>query len=155
MGELINGKAVSKQVLSDVKTRVQRLQQAGITPGLGIIKVGNNPASEVYVRTKIRRAKKQGIDARLYELGENATQDDVMGLVKQLNDDPATHGFIVQLPLPDHLSADPVLSAVSPDKDVDGFHPYNLGMLVTGKSGFVPATALGVLSLIDFTGVNL
>jgi methylenetetrahydrofolate dehydrogenase (NADP+)/methenyltetrahydrofolate cyclohydrolase len=112
------------------------------------------PASEVYVRTKLRRARKNGIDATLYELGPDATQTEVMDLVERLNNDPATHGFIVQLPLPDQISADDVLAAVAPHKDVDGFHPYNVGMLVTGGEGFVPATALGVLSLIDSTGVD-
>ena len=155
MGELINGRKISRDVLGRVADHVNRLKSQGILPGLGIIKVGHDPASEVYVRTKIKKAKKVGINARLYELDENASQGQVMDLVLRLNRDPATHGFIVQLPLPGHLDTDAILNAVAPQKDVDGFHPCNLGLLAIGKPRFVPATAVGIMTLIDSTGVRL
>ena len=155
MSELISGKAVSKLVLRQVRAGVETLKAHGITPGLGIIRIGNNPASEVYVRTKLKKAKKQGMNAKLLQLGDDATHEQVMALVDQMNQDPAIHGFIVQLPLPKQVDEDVVLKAVLPEKDVDGFHPYNLGLLMTGEPAFVPATALGVMSLIDSTGVDI
>lgn len=152
--ELISGKAVSKEVLRKVRDGVEILKNHGVTPGLGIIRIGSNPASEVYVRTKLKKAKKQGINAKILHLGDDATHDQVMELVNKMNLDPEIHGFIVQLPLPKQVIEETVLKAVLPEKDVDGFHPCNLGLLMAGKPAFVPATALGVMSLIDSTGVN-
>lgn len=155
MGELISGKDISKQVLKKVRAGVDVLKSHGITPGLGIIRIGSNPASEVYVRTKIKKAKKQGMNTRLYQLGGDATEAQVLELVDKMNKDPEIHGFIVQLPLPKQVDEDKVLQTVLPGKDVDGFHPCNLGLLTTGKERFVPATALGVMSLIDSTGIDV
>ncbi|HZQ74442.1 MAG TPA: bifunctional methylenetetrahydrofolate dehydrogenase/methenyltetrahydrofolate cyclohydrolase FolD [Burkholderiales bacterium] len=150
---ILDGKALAAQVLSGAKKEVERLAQRGIAPGLAVILAGEDPASRVYVRNKVRACGETGIRSRLVELPSAVTEEKLMSCVAELNADPAIHGILVQLPLPKQVDAARVLDAVSPAKDVDGFHPENLGALVAGTPRLVPCTPAGIMRLIEHAGV--
>jgi len=153
---VLDGKALAKEVRKGAKALAARFaERAGRKPSLRVVMVGEHPASAVYVRNKRRAAKKVGLDYDEHHLPENATQKELLELVESLNRDDGVDGFIVQLPLPDQLDPQPVLLAIDPDKDVDGFHPVNLGRLVAGAPGLAPCTPVGCLKLIDEAGVDL
>lgn len=152
---LIDGIAIARVVRAECAIRIKRLAEKGIVPGLAVIMVGNNPASSVYVRNKIRACKEVGIKSQRYLFDENAVASEIISCIQELNADPAVHGILVQLPLPQHINLQPVLHTINPDKDVDGFHLYNVGALVSGESVFPPCTPYGVLRLLEHEKIPL
>lgn len=148
----IDGKAISDQIKEEAALEAQKLQRQGITPCLAVILVGNDPASMVYVNNKKKACEKVGILSRSYELPEDTEEKDLLALVEQLNMDNSVHGVLVQLPLPPQIDEEKVILAVDPKKDVDCFHPLNVGLLHTGQKGFLPCTPAGVLELIERSG---
>lgn len=148
----IDGKAISDQIKEEAALEAQELQRQGITPCLAVVLVGNDPASMVYVNNKKKACEKVGILSRSYELPEDTEEKDLLALVEQLNMDNSVHGVLVQLPLPPQIDEEKVILAVDPKKDVDCFHPLNVGLLYTGQKGFLPCTPAGVLELIEHSG---
>lgn len=148
----IDGKAISDQIKEEDALEAQKLQRQGITPCLAVVLVGNDPASMVYVNNKKKACEKVGILSRSYELPEDTEEKDLLALVEQLNMDNSVHGVLVQLPLPPQIDEEKVILAVDPKKDVDCFHPLNVGLLHTGQKGFLPCTPAGVLELIERSG---
>ena len=156
---LIDGKDFAANVRQRVAAHVTRLKQDGITPGLAVVLVGEDPASEVYVRNKGIQTREVGLNSYEHKLPADTTQDALMALIGRLNADADVHGILVQLPLPDHLDAEAVLNAIDPGKDVDGFHILNVGLLATGQKAMVPCTPLGCLMMLrdrlgDLSGLN-
>ncbi|HWB44419.1 MAG TPA: bifunctional methylenetetrahydrofolate dehydrogenase/methenyltetrahydrofolate cyclohydrolase FolD [Hyphomicrobiaceae bacterium] len=152
---IIDGVAVAREVRAGCRNRVLRLKDAGIVPGLAVLMVGNNPASEVYVRNKVRACSEVGVASQVFRFAPDTMPDAVTRRIAELNEDPAVHGILVQLPLPPHFSLPAVLGTISPDKDVDGFHLYNVGGLVLGNTVFPPCTPYGVLRLLEHEGVEI
>ncbi len=158
MADIIDGRAVARQLDETTKAEVDALVAAGHpAPGLTVILVGEDGASQVYVRRKIKACEKVGIKSTEHRLPADTSQEDLLALIEQLNDDPEVHGILCQVPLPDHIDTRLVLRSIRPEKDVDGFHPVNVGRLSTGTGGIVPCTPLGVMMLIhtvipDLTG---
>ena len=148
----IDGKAISDQIKEETALEAQELQRQGIIPCLAVVLVGNDPASMVYVNNKKKACEKVGILSRSYELPEDTEEKDLLALVEQLNMDNSVHGVLVQLPLPPQIDEEKVILAVDPKKDVDCFHPLNVGLLHTGQKGFLPCTPAGVLELIERSG---
>lgn len=148
----IDGKAISDQIKEEAALEAQKLQRQGITPCLAVVLVGNDPASMVYVNNKKKACEKVGILSRSYELPEDTEEKDLLALVEQLNMDNSVHGVLVQLPLPPQIDEEKVILTVDPKKDVDCFHPLNVGLLHTGQKGFLPCTPAGVLELIERSG---
>ena len=157
---IIDGKAFAGEVIGKVAEHVVRLKDTvGLTPGLAVVLVGEDPASEVYVRSKGKRTVEVGMASFEHRLAADTTQDTLVGLVDELNVDPAVHGILVQLPLPDHMDEALVLGRIDPTKDVDGFHISNVGLLATGQKAMVPCTPLGCLMMLreqyeDLSGLN-
>lgn len=148
--QLIDGKAIAANVRAEVARSIREIEaQTGKTPGLALIRVGDDPASEVYVRGKAKACKETGMASFEHILPEATTQDELLALLRRLNSDPAVHGILVQLPLPKQISADLVLELLAPEKDVDGFGPRSAGALFTGRPGLRPCTPLGCLRLLD------
>lgn len=155
---LIDGKATAAQIQEEVRAEVEKLKaERGIVPGLATVLVGENPASQFYVRSKRKRCSEVGIRSFGYELPETASQEEVEGLVAELNANPEVHGILVQLPLPRHLDEERVLAAIGIEKDVDGFHPVNIGRLaMKGREPmFVPCTPAGCIELLDRYGIRI
>ena len=153
---VLDGKAVAKKVRDEVKARAEAFAAAhGRKPGLHVVLVGDDPASQVYVRNKERAAAKAGLEGQVHRLPGDTTQADLEALVAKLNADPAIDGILVQLPLPGHLEAQPVLDAIDPSKDVDGLTALNAGLLVDGRDGLRPCTPSGCMRLIEETGADL
>ena len=153
---IIDGKAVAKQVREEVRRDTERLRDDhGVVPGLGVVLVGEDPASRLYVRNKEKACAEAGIRSVEHLLPASVTQHELLDLIGRLNQDPAIHGILVQLPLPDHIAAGRILEAVSPAKDVDGFHPVNQGLLLSGGAGFKPCTPLGIMRLLDSVDCEL
>ena len=158
--DIIDGKAIALELRTKVATGVGKLKaETGVTPGLAVVLVGNDPASGVYVRSKARQTEEAGMASFKHVLDADVGNDRLLGLVADLNEDSRVHGILVQLPLPSHLDAESVINAISPSKDVDGFHVSNAGRLFTGQQAFVPCTPLGCLKLLrmqhgDLTGLN-
>ena len=150
MAEIIDGRAVAKKLDAETKAQVDALVAAGKPrPGLAVILVGNDPASEVYVGRKIKKCAEVGIVNFEHRLPAESSQEEVLSLIARLNEDSAVHGILCQVPLPEHIDTGMVLRAIIPSKDVDGFHPVNVGRLSTGTGGIVPCTPLGVMKLLD------
>ena len=152
---IMDGNAVGKAVRGRLSARVQALAKRGVTPGLAVILVGENPASRVYVRNKVKACADTGIHSVLVEYPADATADTVLGRIRELNADPTIHGILVQLPLPPHIDVDDVLATISPSKDVDGFHIESLGALLAGKPDFQPCTPHGVMEILDHYEIPL
>ncbi len=153
--QIIDGKAIGKAVRAEVATEVARLTEQGIVPGLTVVLVGEDPASQVYVRMKGRACDEAGMKSGTVRLPTTVTEAELLDAIDQLNADPAVHGMLVQLPLPDHINEANVLLRIDPRKDVDGFHPINVGKLVTGDpSGFKPATPYGVQEMLIRSGIE-
>ena len=147
--EIIDGKAFAGKVRGKVAEEVARLKQShGITPGLAVVLVGEDPASQVYVRSKGKMTVEVGMKSEEHRLDADTSQDDLLALIERLNGDDSIHGILVQLPLPDHMDEDAVINAISPAKDVDGFHISNVGLLGTGQKAMVPCTPLGCLMML-------
>ena len=153
---IIDGKGIAAEIRGDLKKQVAELTAQGKTPGLEVILVGDDPASTVYVRNKERACKEVGINSTVHRLPAETTREELLGLIEKLNNDATVHGILVQLPLPSHLDEDEVINAISPKKDVDGFHPINAGKLLIGDDdAFVACTPAGVLELVKRTGVPI
>ncbi|GAA5618841.1 bifunctional methylenetetrahydrofolate dehydrogenase/methenyltetrahydrofolate cyclohydrolase FolD [Brucella anthropi] len=163
MAQLIDGKKLAEDVVSTVKTETEKLVAAtGIVPGIAVVIVGEDPASQVYVASKSKKAKECGFHSVQHDLPETASEQELLDLIESLNKDPAIHGILVQLPLPKHIDSGRVIQTISPDKDVDGFHFINVGKLGTGEveTAFVPCTPAGAMIMIerihgrDLSGLN-
>jgi methylenetetrahydrofolate dehydrogenase (NADP+)/methenyltetrahydrofolate cyclohydrolase len=151
---VIDGKQIAAKVRGEVAERVEQLQARGVTPGLTVVRVGEDPASAIYVRGKRKACEEVGIRSVEHHLPAATTQRELMALVARLNADPSVHGILVQLPLPDQIDEDPVLDAIDPRKDSDGFHPFNVGCLWTGKPAPRACTPRGIMRLLDEAGVD-
>ncbi|MDH3201584.1 MAG: bifunctional methylenetetrahydrofolate dehydrogenase/methenyltetrahydrofolate cyclohydrolase FolD [Myxococcales bacterium] len=155
MAELIDGKALAKEVRAEVKTRAEAFAaKHGRAPGLHVVLVGEDPASQVYVRNKERAAGKAGIAGEVHRLPAETTEADLLALVAELNAAPDIDGILVQLPLPDHLDDQMIVDAIDPSKDVDGLHPFNAGLLVVGRKGLRPCTPSGCMRMLEHVGCN-
>lgn len=154
MAQIIDGKEISGQIKAELKETLDSWAARGITAALAVVQVGHDPASDVYVRNKKRACEALGIRSLSYELPETVSQEELLCLVEELNGREDVDGILVQLPLPRHIEEKAVLNAVSPEKDVDGFHPCNAGALSCGEDGFVPATPAGILELLKRSGIE-
>ena len=157
--KILDGKAVSLKVKESVKVRADELKKFGVEPTLAVVLVGEDKASQTYVRAKEKACNEYGIKSVAHRLSENTTQNELLALINVLNLDDSIHGILVQLPLPKHIDTNVVLAAIDPRKDVDGFHAVNVGKLVSGLDGFVPCTPLGVMEIlkeydIEVAGLN-
>ncbi|MGN0521397.1 MAG: bifunctional methylenetetrahydrofolate dehydrogenase/methenyltetrahydrofolate cyclohydrolase FolD [Eubacterium sp.] len=155
MSQIIDGKAVSKQVRQRVALQTEQLKEKGITPGLAVIIVGNDPASQVYVKNKEKACDEVGFYSEKFALSENTTQEELNSLVRELNSRKEINGILCQLPLPKHLDDKEVINLIDPIKDVDAFHPVNVGAIMIGDYNFLPCTPAGVMELIHSTGVDI
>lgn len=155
MAILIDGKAIAAQIKEELKEQVAAMKADGKNVCLAVVQVGEDPASSVYVRNKKRACEYIGIESRSYELKEETTQEELIRLVDTLNQDPQVDGILVQLPLPGQIDEDAVIRAISPKKDVDGFHPMNVGKMFVGEECFVPCTPAGVIELLKRSGISI
>jgi len=156
MGELIDGKVVSQHIRDEIAQGAEKLKsEKGITPGLAAVLVGDDPASEIYVRNKRKACAAVGIYSEEHKLPAETTEEELLALVDKLNNDPKIHGILVQLPLPGHINEPKVLRAVSPLKDVDGFHPYNVGLLIEGNPRFISCTPHGIIKMLDYYNIDI
>jgi methylenetetrahydrofolate dehydrogenase (NADP+)/methenyltetrahydrofolate cyclohydrolase len=152
---IIDGKAVAARIRAELEGEIAGLEEKhAVTPGLAVILVGENPASQVYVRSKNAACRRIGIRSEQHTLDAGTSEAELSALVRRLNDDPRIHGILVQLPLPAHIDARRVLNGIRPDKDVDGFHPVNLGKLMLGEPGFRPCTPLGIQQLLAHAEID-
>lgn len=148
--QLIDGKAISARIRQELRERVDRRVAAGVRrPGLAVVLLGEDPASKIYVRNKIIACREAGYESRSYDLPSSTTQDELLLLIDELNIDDTVDGILVQLPLPDHVNDNDIIEAISPAKDVDGFHPCNVGLLAQRRPGLRPCTARGIMQLLD------
>jgi methylenetetrahydrofolate dehydrogenase (NADP+)/methenyltetrahydrofolate cyclohydrolase len=156
MASIIDGKAVAKEVQKQIKEEVEGLERRwGLAPGLAVVLVGDDPGSHIYVRNKEKACKEVGIKSFEHLLPATISEKELLALIQQLNKDKQIHGILVQLPLPPHIRAERILEAVSPHKDIDGFHPVSQGMLVLGGDGFKPCTPLGIMKLLASVGCDI
>ncbi len=153
--KLIDGKAVSADVKASVAQENAKLREQGINVGLAVVIVGNNPASRVYVNNKKKACAEVGFESFEYALPEETTQEELITLVKKLNDDRSVNGILVQLPLPSHIDENAIINTIFPEKDVDAFHPENVGHIMIGDYAFLPCTPAGVMELIHSTGTDV
>jgi methylenetetrahydrofolate dehydrogenase (NADP+)/methenyltetrahydrofolate cyclohydrolase len=155
MGTIIDGKAVAKEIQKEVKEEVDGLKRRwGMAPGLGVVLVGDDPASHLYVKNKEKACKEVGIRSEEHLLPATASEKELLSLIHNLNRNKEIHGILVQLPLPAHIRSEKILEAVSPHKDIDGFHPVNQGLLLSGGEGFQPCTPMGIMKLLDSVGCD-
>ena len=156
MAQLIDGKRISAEIRQEIKAETEQFKQEyGYAPGLAVVIVGEDPASQVYVRNKARACEEVGFYSEVYRLPEQTEQAELNALVDRLNADAKIHGILVQLPLPKHLDENGVLLRIDPDKDVDAFHPYNVGKIMIGDYRFLPCTPAGVMALLERSGVEI
>lgn len=153
--QILDGKAMSAELRAEIAQRVAALKERGVTPGLAVILVGNNPASEIYVRNKGKGCEETGMYSRTINLPEQTSQAELESEIEKLNADPAIHGILVQLPMPKHLDEQAALAKILPEKDVDGFHLINAGHMMTGTEGVIACTPRGALYMIKSTGIDL
>lgn len=155
MAQLIDGKLISAQIKDELKEEVAQLKRQGITPCLAVIQVGNDPASSVYVNNKKKACAYIGIESLSYELAETISQDALLELISELNENEKVNGILVQLPLPKHIDENAVIEAITPSKDVDGFHPETVGNMCIGTRGFLPCTPAGVIQLLKRSNIEI
>lgn len=155
MSRIIDGKAIAAQIKDELKEEVTRLKDSGISVGLAVIQVGDDPASSIYVNNKKKACEYVGIDSVSYELPGDTSEEELLALISRLNQDGRVNGILVQLPLPEHIDEETVITAISPDKDVDGFHTESAGRLLVGKMGFLPCTPAGIIQLIRRSGYSV
>lgn len=155
MARIIDGKQISKEVRAEIAAECAALSERGIVPGLAVIIVGTDPASQVYVRNKKKACEEVGFHSEVYELPEETTEAELLALVERLNGDSAIHGILVQLPLPKHLDDKLIIDHIDPNKDVDAFHPVNVGKIMIGDYDFLPCTPAGVMVLLEKSGVDV
>ena len=150
----MDGKALSAKVRGSILAETEELKKKGVTPGLAVIIVGNDPASEIYVRNKEKACAECGFYSEKYALPAETSQEELLGLIDQLNKSPQISGILCQMPVPDHISEQAVIDAIDPKKDVDAFHPVNVGKIMVGNFDFVPCTPAGVMELLDEYGID-
>jgi len=156
MTQIIDGKSLAAKIRQEVKQEVEALQREhDIVPGLAVVLVGDDPASHAYVKMKAKACKEVGFYSIVHEMPDTISQEEIVGTLEMMNDNPRIDGILVQLPLPKHIDTDRILEVITPSKDVDGFHPYNVGRLVTNLDGFVPCTPLGVMKMFEAYGIEL
>ena len=155
MAQLIDGKLISTQIKDELKAEVTELKEKGVVPCLAVIQVGNDPASSVYVNNKKKACAYIGIESKAFELEETITQEELLALVEELNQDQSVNGILVQLPLPKHIDENAVIHAIAPEKDVDGFHPETVGNMCIGSAGFLPCTPAGVIQLLKRSNIQI
>ena len=155
MAKIIDGKSIAQQIRCEIKEETKQLIQQGVRPGLAVVIVGEDSASKVYVRNKIKGCEEVGFYSENYELPAETTEDELLGLIQKLNNDPAIHGILVQLPLPKHLDEYKVIAAIDPKKDVDAFHIQNVGKIMLGQYDFLPCTPAGVMKLLEYSGIDV
>ena len=153
--KIIDGKAVAKEIRSEISERVAELKKKGVTPGLAVILVGENPASQLYVSFKEKACIELGMYSRKIDLLATLTQEELLNIIHELNEDNQIHGILIQLPLPKQIDTNKIIEAISPEKDVDGFHPIDLGRMITGQDAFLSCTPYGILKLLKFSGIEL
>lgn len=152
---IINGKEIGQEIRKSIAKRVQLLKEQGVTPGLAVILVGNNPASQTYVRNKQKSCEAIGIFSELIQLPEEVTEEELLVQIRSLNNRNDIHGILVQLPLPKHIDEDKVIATISPDKDVDGFSPVSVGKMMLGQETYLPCTPFGVMKLLEYSGIDI
>ena len=152
---ILSGLEASKALYSSLESRISHLKDRGIVPGLAAVLVGNNPASEIYVKNKTKKFESLGLKTDVFRLEETVSEDELLSLISKLNTDSEFHGILVQLPLPKHIDSEKVLNAIIPTKDVDGFHPENAGLLSIGKPRFVPCTPKGIMFILRHFNIDL
>jgi methylenetetrahydrofolate dehydrogenase (NADP+)/methenyltetrahydrofolate cyclohydrolase len=152
---IIDGKTIAQEVRAEWKARADVLKARGVTPGLAVIIVGEDPASKVYVANKVKACAELGLHSEHVVMSADTSEEMLLSKIAALNADPKIHGILVQLPVPKHINSDKVLNAISPDKDVDGFHPVNVGALATGNMRFAPCTPYGCMKLLEKAGVSV
>ncbi len=152
---ILSGLEASKALYSSLEDRIAELKKHNIVPGLAAVLVGNNPASEIYVRNKTKKFEALGLKTELYRLNENVSDEELLSLIDKLNSDSKFHGILVQLPLPKHINSEKVLNMIAPIKDVDGFHPENAGLLSIGKPRFIPCTPKGMMYILKYFNIDL
>ena len=155
MAKLINGKEISQQIKDELKEKVAKLKVEGTEICLAVIQVGNDPASTVYVGNKKKACAYIGIESRAFELPEETTEEELLSIIADLNADDTVHGILVQLPVPKHINEEKIINAISPKKDVDGFHPESVGSLCIGKKGFVSCTPAGIIQLLKRSDIEI
>lgn len=155
MAKIIDGKLISKQIKDELKSKVESLKSEGKEVCLAVIQVGCDPASTVYVGNKKKACEYIGIKSLAYELPEETTEEELLGIIGKLNEDDSVHGILVQLPVPKHINEEHIINAISPAKDVDGFHPASVGALSIGKKGFVSCTPAGIIQLLKRSGIEI
>lgn len=153
--QVINGKEIVSAYRTQIKEQVEQLAQQGVRPGLAVVIVGDDPASHVYVRNKAKACEEAGMRSEVYKLAEQTPETEVLALISKLNEDSAIHGILVQSPLPRHISEERVVEAIAVEKDVDCFHPVNVGNLMIGKKGPAPCTPAGVIEILKKIGVDI
>ena len=152
---ILSGLEASKALYSSLESRISDLKDHGIIPGLAAVLVGNNPASEIYVKNKTKKFESLGLKTNVFRLEEKVSEDELLSLIARLNNDADFHGILVQLPLPKHIDSEKVLNAIIPTKDVDGFHPENAGLLSIGKPRFIPCTPKGIMFILKHFNIDL
>ena len=152
---ILSGLEASKALYSSLESRISDLKDHGIIPGLAAVLVGNNPASEIYVKNKTKKFESLGLKTDVFRLEEKVSEDELLSLIRRLNNDADFHGILVQLPLPKHIDSEKVLNAIIPTKDVDGFHPENAGLLSIGKPRFIPCTPKGIMFILKHFNIDL
>ena len=152
---ILSGLEASKALYSSLESRISDLKDHGIIPGLAAVLVGNNPASEIYVKNKTKKFESLGLKTDVFRLEEKVSEDELLSLIARLNNDADFHGILVQLPLPKHIDSEKVLNAIIPTKDVDGFHPENAGLLSIGKPRFIPCTPKGIMFILKHFSIDL
>ncbi len=152
---LISGKEIGQEIRDELTERINTLKNHDITPGLAVILVGNNSASKTYVSNKQKTCEALGMHSRLLSFESDLSEDELVEAIHSLNNDPKIHGILVQLPLPKQITESKVLAAISPDKDVDGFHPINVGKMMLGQETFLPCTPYGVMKLLEYSGIEI
>lgn len=155
MAQIIDGKVISKQIKDELKETVAKLKEEGVNICLAVIQVGNDAASSVYVGNKKKACTYIGIESRAYELPESTTEEELLALIQELNQDDSVNGILVQLPVPKHINEDKIIRAISPLKDVDGFHPMSVGALSIGQPGYVSCTPAGIIQLLKRSGITI
>ncbi|MBN8200426.1 MULTISPECIES: bifunctional methylenetetrahydrofolate dehydrogenase/methenyltetrahydrofolate cyclohydrolase FolD [Bacillaceae] len=153
--ELIDGKEIARKKQDHIGSEVQKLKEEGITPGLAVILAGNNQASRTYVKNKQKTCDKLGMNSMLIELSENVSEQELIIRITELNENEDIHGILVQLPLPSHINEKAIIEAISPEKDVDGFHPINIGRMMTAQDAYIPCTPAGIIEMLDSIGADI